>query len=139
MRDMPPAAPSPAPRLDWAQLFFSSTGRTGRGAFLIAVAVLLAVFAAYEAAVTGIAHGLTAWAVHGVLLFAAACVLSKRLHDCGRSGWWAALVLLAFAVVWPQPEDFIDFLFVLPLVWAAVALGAMPGEPGANRFGPPAR
>ena len=135
----PDAQPAAAPRIDWVQLFFSSTGRVGRGSFLLAVAVLLAVFAAYEAAVSGIAHGLTAWAVHGVLLFAAACVLSKRLHDRGRSGWWAALVLLAFAVVWPAPENVVDFLFVLPLVWAAVELGALQGEAGPNRFGRPAR
>jgi uncharacterized membrane protein YhaH (DUF805 family) len=140
MREPPPdARRAAAPRIDWVQLFFSSTGRIGRGAFLLAVAVLLAVFAAFEAAVSGVAHGLTAWAVHGVLLFAAACVLSQRLHDLGRSGWWAALVLLAFVVVWPEPDGLIDFLFVLPLIWAAVELGAMPGEAGANRFGRPVR
>ena len=141
MPEPPPDAPRAAvPRIDWVQLFFSSTGRAGRSTFLLAVALLLAVFAGYEAAVSRIAHGLTAWAVHAVLLFAAACVLSKRLHDRGRSGWWAALVLLAFAVVWPAPDDLVDFLFVLPLVWAAVDLGGLPGEAQANRFGgPPSR
>jgi len=123
--------------IDWAQLFFSSTGRLGRTPFLIATAGLLAVFAVYEGAVEGIVHWLTAWAVHGALLFAAACVLSKRLHDRGRAGWWAALVLLAFIVVWPEPDGFIDFLFALPLIWAAIELGVMGGEQGANRFGPP--
>jgi uncharacterized membrane protein YhaH (DUF805 family) len=124
-------------RIDGVRLFFSSTGRLGRGPFLVAVAVLLAIFAVYEAAVSGLAHGLTAWAVHAVLLFAAACVLSKRLHDRSRSGWWAAPVLLAFVVVWPRPEGTVDFLFALALIWAAVDLGALPGAAGANRFGPP--
>lgn len=136
MTDDYPRAAGPV-RIDWAHLLFSSAGRLGRRPFLLAIAALLAVFAAYEAAVGGLAHGLTAWAVHGVLLFAAACVLSKRLHDRGRAGWWAALVLLAFAVVWPGPDGLVDFLFVLPLIWAAVELGTLPGEAGANRFGPP--
>lgn len=131
-----PSTHGPAP-IDWAHLLFSSTGRMGRGPFLLAAAALLAVFAVYEVAVSGLAHGLTAWAVHGVLLFAAACVLSKRLHDRGRAGWWAALVLLAFAVVWPKPDGLFDFLFALPLIWATVELGALPGEAGPNRFGPP--
>jgi uncharacterized membrane protein YhaH (DUF805 family) len=131
-----PYTSAPA-RIDWTRLLFDGTGRLGRGPFLLAIAILLATFALYEAAVDGVAHGLTAWAVHGVLLFAAACVLSKRLHDRGRAGWWAAPVLLAFVVVWPEPEGLIDFLFALPLIWAAVELGALPGAPGANRFGPP--
>ena len=38
--------------------------------------------------------------------------------------------------VWPRPEGFFDFLFVLVLIWALVELGVMAGEPGANRFGP---
>ena len=69
------------------------------------------------------------------LFYCAACVLSKRLHDRGRSGWWAALILLAIVGVWPQPAGFFDFLFVVVLVWAGVELGAMPGEAGTNRYG----
>ena len=38
---------------------------------------------------------LTGWFVYPPVLFVAACVTSKRLHDRGRSGWWAGLVLLA--------------------------------------------
>jgi len=131
-----PQTRAPA-QIDWSELFFSSTGRMTRGTFLLAVAVLVGTFALYEKAVGGLAHGLTAWAVHGLLLSCGACVLSKRLHDRGRAGWWAAAVLLAFIVVWPEPEGLSDFLFALPLIWAAVELGAMPGEPGPNRFGAP--
>ena len=65
-----------------------------------------------------------------------ACVLSKRLHDRGRSGWWAALVLFALVAVWPTPHGFGAFIFSLILVWAAVELGVMQSEAGANRFGP---
>ena len=69
------------------------------------------------------------------LFFSGCCVLSKRLHDRGRSGWWAALILFAIVAVWPRPDNFFDFIFALVLAWAAVELGAMPGELGANRYG----
>ena len=69
------------------------------------------------------------------LLFTGACVLSKRLHDRGRSGWWAAVILLA-AVAVHDTIEFWDFPFVLVLVWAIVELGVLAGEQGANRFGP---
>ena len=81
-------------------------------------------------------HLLTGVIVYPALFYCGACVLSKRLHDRGRSGWWAALVLVAVVAVWPRPESFFDFFFTLVLIWAGVELGAMPGEAGANRYGP---
>lgn len=129
--------PATQTRIDRAQLLFSSSGRIGRGPFLAAAAGLLAVLTVYDAAVFGAARWLTAWLVHGVLLFSALCVVSKRMHDRGRSGWWSALVLLAFSIVWPKPSGFFDFLWSLVLLWSAVELGVMGGEQGANRHGPP--
>ena len=122
---------------DWVRLFFSSAGRMGRGPFLVAIAVLLALFAGYDTAVHGWLRAATGWLVFLVLVFSAACVLSKRLHDRGRAGWWAGVVLLAFVVVWPWPQGVVDALFLAVLVWSAVDLGAMPGRPGFNRYGPP--
>jgi len=121
--------------MDWAELFFSAAGRISRGPFLIASAVLIAGLALYEAIVGPTLHWLTGWFVYPGLLFCAACILSKRLHDRGRSGWWAALILSAFAAVWPQPVGFFDFLFAVVLIWTAVELGAMAGEQGFNRYG----
>jgi uncharacterized membrane protein YhaH (DUF805 family) len=70
------------------------------------------------------------------VLYGGVCVVSKRLHDRGRSGWWAALILFAVAVVWPHPAGFLDFLLMLVLIWAAIELGVMDSEQGANRYGP---
>ena len=39
--------------------------------------------------------------------------------------------------VWPHPSGFLDFPFVVVLIWAAVELGVLNGEPGVNRYGPP--
>ncbi|HTK35714.1 MAG TPA: DUF805 domain-containing protein [Caulobacteraceae bacterium] len=122
------------------QLFFTSAGRIGRGAFLAAMAGLVAVFAAYERMASGPVHRGTAWIVHLVLFFCAVSVLSKRLHDRGRSGWWSAPAMLAFALAWPMPRGPAGWAAAAVLIAAAVDLGAMPGQDRFNRFGaPPSR
>jgi uncharacterized membrane protein YhaH (DUF805 family) len=121
---------------DWGELFFSAAGRAPRGPSLMAAGLLLLIAALYEAMVGPTLHWITGAFVYGALFFCGCCVLSKRLHDRGRSGWWAALILAAVVAVWPAPDKFFDFLFALVLVWAAVELGVMPGEAGANRYGP---
>jgi uncharacterized membrane protein YhaH (DUF805 family) len=123
-------------QIDWGELFFSGAGRSPRAPSLIAAAILLTVAALYEALVGATLHWLTGWFVYPALIYCGACVLSKRLHDRGRTGWWAAVILFAVAAVWPHPEGFFDFLFALVLVWAAVELGVMAGEGGTNRYGP---
>jgi uncharacterized membrane protein YhaH (DUF805 family) len=122
-------------QIDWVELFFSSAGRIARGPFLIAIAVLFGLLALYDAVAGPTLRLLTGWLVYPGLIFCGACVMSKRLHDRGRSGWWAAVILIAIVAVWPIPVSFFDFLFTLILVWAAVELGALPGEQGANRYG----
>ena len=123
-------------RSEWAELFLSSNGRLSRTPFLIASAVILGVAVLYEAIAGYTLHWLTGWLVYPALLFSGACVLSKRLHDRGRSGWWSLLILVAVVAVWPQPEHFLDFMFCLVIAWAIVELGVMGGEQGANRYGP---
>jgi uncharacterized membrane protein YhaH (DUF805 family) len=123
-------------QIDWSDLFFSASGRVARTPFLIAAAILIAVAAVYEAIVGSTLHWLTGWVVYPALIYCGACVLSKRLHDRGRTGWWAALILFALVAVWPHPDRFLDFLFAMVLVWAAVELGVMAGEAGTNRYGP---
>ncbi len=122
--------------MGFSELFLSANGRAPRLPSLIGAVVLLSLAAFYEALVEGVLPRLlTGWLVYPALIYCGACVLSKRLHDRGRSGWWAALILLSIAACWPHPVGFFDFPFFLVLVWAAVELAVMPGEPGANRFG----
>lgn len=103
---------------------------------MVAGAALMAILYGYDAIAGGILRLLTGWAVFFLIFFSSACILSKRLHDRGRSGWWAALVLWAFIVAWPEPEGLVDFLMVLVLAGAAIELCLRPGEARANRFGP---
>jgi len=122
-------------KIDWGNLFFSAAGRGRQLHFLIGAAVLLLLLFLYDSAVKGALQFVTGWIVYPVLLWMGACVLSKRLHDRGRSGWWSAVILLAVVMVWPTPTGFFDFVAVLVLVWAVVDLGVMPGERGDNRYG----
>ncbi len=123
------------PMRDWGELFFSSTGRVGQLPFAVAAAVLLFVLGFFQALITGPLQIMAGIIVYPALFFSGACVLSKRLHDRGRSGWWAVVILLAIAIVWPVPEGFFDFVGVVVLVWAVVDLCVMPGERGDNRYG----
>lgn len=122
------------PKIDWSELFFSSTGRAAQVPSIIAAGVLLLVLAVYESVVTGALQFLN-WIVYPVLFYMGACVVSKRLHDRGRSGWWAAVILLAVVMVWPRPQGFFDFIAVVVLIWAVIDLCVMPGERGDNRYG----
>ena len=117
------------------RLFFASAGRTGRGPFAAAIIVLAALFAAYERLVQGRLHAATGWLVHLILFAAAVSVLSRRLHDRGRSGWWSAPIMLAFTLAWPQPRTPLGWLAVAVVLGVAAELGLMPGQRRFNRFG----
>lgn len=128
-------------RIDWSELFFSANGRIARTPFLIAAAVILVLFTLYESLMAGsnLLHWITGVPVYLLLGYVATCVLSKRFHDRGRSGWWAAPVLFAYALVMPYPTNFWDVLGMILLGWAFVECALMPSEQGANRFGPSPR
>lgn len=123
--------------IDWKTLFVSAEGRLARTPFLIAVAMLFVLLILYEAVLGGQTMRLvTGWVAYPVMIYLAVCVIAKRLHDRGKSGWYAALIICAFIGMWPYPQGVIDFLFAVVLVWAVVELGLLGGEQGANRFGP---
>lgn len=121
--------------LDLRELFFSADGRVARGPAWVAAIVLLFPFALYQAVDSVTLHWVTGWLVYPAVIYMGVCVLSKRLHDRGRSGWFAAPIVLAAIAVTSGPFGFFDFAWSLVLVWALVELGLMPGEQGANRFG----
>ncbi|MNN99376.1 hypothetical protein D3C81_2190010 [compost metagenome] len=79
------------------------------------------------------------WLVAAALLYSAACLLSQRLHDRGRSGWWSGPILLAFAMAWPRPQAPFDWIALGLLVLVAVDLILLPGQKAFNRYGAPTR
>jgi len=70
-------------------------------------------------------------------------IFAVRLHDIGRSGWWQAalyavqiLAIVLICVVGRQPFNVgLGIAGLIQLIFTAV-LGAIPGDRGANRFGP---
>lgn len=122
-------------QVEIVDLFLSAKGRLARTPFLIASAGLIAAIVIYESIVGTTLHWLTGWIVYPAVFFCGVCVLSKRLHDRGHSGWLAGLILVAMVAAWPQPYGFFDFLFCLVIAWAVVELGLLGGEQGENRFG----
>lgn len=122
----------------WSELFLSSTGRTARLRFWLGLGVLMAAFLAIEAlALYAYLPGAVAFIGYLALGYMGLCLLAKRLHDRGRSGWWAGLILLAFVMVWPWPVMIWDFAGFIVLGWAIVELLMLRGDDGHNRFGPP--
>jgi len=114
----------------------SSTGRLSRAAFLGAAAVLLALAAAYGYGLQPMYGLRLGWIVYPLLLFPTACILSKRLHDRGRAGWWGFLIVWALVEAWPRPVNLFGYVALLVLAATFIDLGLMPGEPETNRFGP---
>ena len=123
-------------RIDWAELCLASSGRLGRTRFVIAATAMLVIISVYEALVHTTLRWLTGWFVYPAVIYIGACLLSKRLHDRGRTGWWAAPIIVAMFAGWPAPENVPDVLFSILLLWAFVELGVMGSEMGTNRFGP---
>jgi uncharacterized membrane protein YhaH (DUF805 family) len=79
----------------------------------------------------------------GVLLWPTAAVTIKRLHDRGKSGLWALLMILAWMLlagnwsVLPGAWQWVVGRFVptLIIVMMFIDLGAFVGTQGENKFG----
>lgn len=116
-----------------ADLFLNSTGRLGRLKFVLGAGALLLGGLAVERLAT-----LPGWIGGGLmaaLLYGAACLLSQRLHDRGRSGWWSGLILLAVVVAWPQPHSLTGWTAAAVLALVMIDLAFLPGQAQFNRYG----
>ncbi|MFO1012475.1 MAG: DUF805 domain-containing protein [Caulobacteraceae bacterium] len=121
--------------LSVAEFLFSSVGRLPRLPFIVASASCVALALIFQA-VTPDALLWLGWFVYPPLIYVGSCLLAKRLHDRGRSGWWAGVLLIALIGFWIKPQGLFSFLFVIIMIWTVIELGLIAGEQGANRFGP---
>ena len=114
-------------------LFWWPRGRAGRGEYWTHVAVLFGL---------NLLLGQIAPAVGFAIAAVYLVVQMRRLHDIGRSGWWAVAAFVgALAVTVPlevlglsDPAIAVAAVATLvPLIW----IGVVPGDREPNRFGPP--
>jgi len=141
--------------VDWKSLF-TARGRSARGRFwaiLIASMVAVLVIDSVMASLT-FANPTPRWIANGLsLALVAVCAVvaiynaARRLHDLGRSGWWQTAPIIVSIVAHPLALSTLGGAAVywgvmagalIPLAFAVV-IGAIPGEPLANRFGDPPR
>jgi uncharacterized membrane protein YhaH (DUF805 family) len=112
--------------------------RTNRATYWMLLAALIVIYAVLNA----ISSKQVAVS-EGVLIVL--CI--PRLHDIGRSGWWAGgvflleigIALIGFTTLPLQEATIIMGAFVLLIAALLVWLGTIPGEPGPNRYGDPPR
>lgn len=126
------------------QWLFSIKGRIGRRDFWAWIAVwLLAMMMLFIAAGRAWLELQTAAFALVCLLWPTAAVTIKRLHDRGRSGLWALLLVLAWMLLagnWTQLGGIWSWAVgrLLPtviLVMLVIELGAFVGTQGENKYG----
>lgn len=116
-----------------ADLFLNSYGAHRSNSILAGASCLIGYRVAVDIFLRtpGWLHALVAAA----LLYGGFCILSQRLHDRGRSGWWSGPILLAFALAWPQPLTLLGWVATAALVLIAFDLAVLPGQKAFNRYG----
>lgn len=126
------------------QWLFSFKGRIGRRDFWIWIALwLLAMVALFTLAASNMLKSQTAAFMLVCLLWPTAAVMVKRLHDRGKSGAWAFLMILAWMLLagnwailtgmWQWAVG--RFIPTLIIVMMVLDLGAFIGTQGENKYG----
>jgi len=126
------------------QGLFSFRGRIGRRDFWIWIGVwIIAMLGLFISANNAWLNTQTAAFALVSLLWPTAAVLVKRLHDRGRSGLWALLVVLAWMLLagnWSMLPSMLPWVVgrLIPtviFVMLIVDLGAFVGTQGENKYG----
>ena len=126
------------------QWLFSIKGRIGRRDFWIWIAIwIMTMSALFTLAGSNLLNLQTAAFILVCLLWPTAAVTIKRLHDRGKSGLWALLMVLAWMLlagnwailpgVWQWAVG--RFVPTLILVGMLIDLGAFIGTQDANKYG----
>ena len=126
------------------QWLFSIKGRIGRRDFWIWIAIwAVTMVTLFSLAGGGLVDLQTAAFMLVCLLWPMAAVTIKRLHDRGKSGLWALLMVLAWMLlagnwsmlpgVWQWGVG--RFIPTLIIVMMLIDLGAFVGTQGENKYG----
>lgn len=126
------------------QWLFSINGRIGRRDFWIWIGIwVLAMVVLFSLAGGNMLSLQTAAFMLVCLLWPTAAVTVKRLHDRGKSGLWALLMIVAWMLLagnWVMLTGIWEwavgrFIPTLIMVMMFIDLGAFVGTQGENKFG----
>lgn len=126
------------------QWLFSIKGRIGRRDFWIWIGIwILSMVILFTLAGGGWLNMQTAAFILVCLLWPTAAVTVKRLHDRGKSGIWALLMVLAWMLLagnWAMLPGIWQwgvgrFIPTLIMVMMLIDLGAFVGTQGENKYG----
>lgn len=126
------------------QWLFSFKGRIGRRDFWIWIGTwIVAMLVLFGLAYNNWLATQTAAFALVCLLWPTASVMVKRLHDRGRSGLWALLIILAWMLVagnWSMLPSILPWVVgkLIPtviFVMTLIDLGAFVGTQGENKYG----
>ncbi|HEV7352298.1 MAG TPA: DUF805 domain-containing protein [Brevundimonas sp.] len=109
-------------------------GRIGRLPFLLGIGGLAGLSLVVDLLPDDGAVGLVATGLRLPLLFSLACLLSQRLHDIGRAGWWLWPVLGGLFALNALSDGEATAGAALLVVGV---LGLWPGQAVFNRYGAP--
>jgi len=142
--------------MDLGYLFTSFDGRINRKPYwlasliLIAAAIVLMMVLVIALDPLSTAFRIATFVVQLAMLYPAAALMAKRLHDRNRPTWWIAIALVpmvlqgllqAMGVIGnPLHSNALDYLFGLVVfvvsIWFLIELGFLRGTPGPNQYGP---
>lgn len=126
------------------QWLFSINGRIGRRDFWVWIGIwILAMVVLFTLAGSNWLGLQTAAFILVCLLWPTAAVTVKRLHDRGKSGIWALLMILVWMLLagnWAMLPGFWQwgvgrFIPTLIIVMMLIDLGAFVGTQGENKYG----
>lgn len=145
--------------IDWRQWFWGA-GRTGRRTYWWGFLSLVALGWLFHTFAEALAYALPRFIPYVsicllgaeiALFWLAVCLISRRFHDVGRSGWWQilplALAIAGLSLAEPawaaalglnEAQSATAFLGALIIYYGSMmALGFVRGMPEPNRFGSP--
>ncbi len=106
--------------MDWCELYFSSHGRLSRKQYWLASLPLIGAQVLAEVLIRSEIEPLLAVLLYLAIAIPSFVITIKRLHDRGRSGWFASIAAIP----------------LLGAIWLLIEAGLLPGVRGPNRFGP---
>jgi uncharacterized membrane protein YhaH (DUF805 family) len=141
--------------MDFKYLFASFDGRINRKQYwigaliLVAVAIVVSIVLGLLVSLETRAFAVLTFLLQLALLYPAAALMAKRLHDRERPTYWLAFLLVpsilqgllsAMGVIDPVDPGALSYVLGLVVfiigVWFLIELGFMRGTDGANEYGP---